>query len=78
MRFFWFFVVALALLMIPLPWSLLLVVIYASRYFAWDILLVAICIDGYFGIGLWPQYTVLIGAIILTMELVLPRLFYTR
>ena len=68
--------VGIILVAVWLPfWACLLcALVYAFFYFAWDLVLVGICIDILFGIGLWPYYALCIGVIVYGIELLRPKL----
>lgn len=59
-----------------LPWWVLLLYCcwYAGRFFAIELLLVAACLDVYFGVAGIPYYTLSATGLVLSIELARPYL----
>ena len=65
----------------PLPFLMLFVVLYALKWSAYELIVLGVLIDGYFGFTIheWPLYTISIVIVVIGVEFIRPRLsFYTE
>ncbi|MEX0931087.1 MAG: hypothetical protein WDZ68_02205 [Candidatus Paceibacterota bacterium] len=79
MRYISFIVIAISSIFVT-PWILApLVVLYALHWRAYELLIVAACIDAYFGVASSiPYYTVSVLMILIVMEWVKPSLLFNN
>lgn len=58
----------------PVPLCILLAVAYALVYPALELLVLAACIDAYYGSGQWPQYLLGATALVFVVEFLRPHI----
>lgn len=60
-------ILLVALIFSPV-WSVPLIVLHMLRYSAYELLILAVCIDVYFGAHAWPYYTLVVvfGLVVIT------------
>lgn len=61
---------------IPLPFLILFVVPYAFKWSGYELIVLGMLVDGYFGFTIheWPLYTISIVIVVIGVELIRPRL----
>jgi hypothetical protein len=69
-----FFIVVASIVSAPVPVFVVLLIVYMYRYTAYELIVIAACIDAFFGWSVVPYYLVGTTVAIVLMEWVKPRL----
>jgi hypothetical protein len=76
-RILLFCVLVFATVVAPTPVFIAIALLYAFRYTAYELLLLAVCIDAYYGVGqiLIPYYTITTCVALILIEWMKPRIW---